>query len=444
MAKGELRRPKWDLIMVVVGWFGGWERIVMSEVVLHIGSAVVGHHVEKDGFAETDAILIDDGREVEIGAVVADGDGGVAQITGCLVTAVVITECVVGADPAGAFQEEEFVAERVFGEVADAGEVEAEAVDGFHAEGGMHALVIGVFQPAGELGVELLEGTDVAEVADEELVAHGAEEALDFSFGRAVSHRSVDEHGADARADEGELLGNVVGAVVHIHGFGQAAFVEGGLEAVDEVGCVVGVIEGTVRDDTRGVVDKADEEGFLRFGVEAGFQMGPVQGVALPHVVGVCLGEGEAGFGAGVTDGFEQIEAVDDAAEGIGRYLRALEQALLDAGAIHFGNVVVFAMEGGQDLLNGFEQALGRDLAGEAFVGSFGGVGDAVFAVVIPPGLDGSPGEADGMAVFVLEGHGADGLIAGEHGFALGVFECSEHSHSEVIADAFHVAAQSG
>ena len=73
-----------------------------------------------------------------------------------------------------------------------------------------------------------------------------------------------------------------------------------------------------------------------------------------------------------------------------------------------------------------------------------GECGDAVFAVEIPPGLDGPPGEADGLAVLVLEGHGGDCLVAGEHGLARGVFECSEHPHFEIIADAFHVAAQGG
>lgn len=168
-----------------------------------IGSAVVGDHVEEGGFAETQAVLIDDGREVEVGAVVADGDGGVAQVARGFVATGVVAEGVVGTDFAGAFEQEEFVAEGVVGEVADAGEIEAEAVDGLHAEGGVEALVIGVFEPAGELGVELLEAADVAEVADEELVANGAEEAFDFAFGGTVAHGGVDEHGADALADEG-------------------------------------------------------------------------------------------------------------------------------------------------------------------------------------------------------------------------------------------------
>ena len=65
-------------------------------------------------------------------------------------------------------------------------------VDGFRAQRGVYALVIGIFLPAGELVVELLKGADLVEIPDEELVTHSAEESFDFSFGRAVAHGSVD------------------------------------------------------------------------------------------------------------------------------------------------------------------------------------------------------------------------------------------------------------
>ncbi len=78
----------------------------------------------------------------------------------------------------------------------------------------MDAVVIGGFEPFNEGGVE------------------------------AVAHGGVDEDGAEADADGGEFLGGVVGAVVHIDGLGHAAFVEGGLEGVDEAGGVVGRVKG--------------------------------------------------------------------------------------------------------------------------------------------------------------------------------------------------------
>jgi hypothetical protein len=61
-----------------------------------------------------------------------------------------------------------------------------------------------------------------------------------------------------------------------------------------------------------------------------------------------------------------------------------------------------------------------------------------VVAIPPPPGLDGAPGELARDAVFVGEGHLADGFVAGFEGRAFGVFECAEDAHFEVIGDAFH------
>ena len=59
----------------------------------------------------------------------------------------------------------------------------------------------------------------------------------------------MDEDGAKAIADLGEFFGGVVGAVVGVDGFGDAAFVEGVLEAFDEVFGVVGFEELAMGDD---------------------------------------------------------------------------------------------------------------------------------------------------------------------------------------------------
>jgi hypothetical protein len=53
-------------------------------------------------------------------------------------------EGVVDADFAGVLKHEEFGGKRVAGEVADAVQIEAEAVDGFHAKSGVVAVVIGL------------------------------------------------------------------------------------------------------------------------------------------------------------------------------------------------------------------------------------------------------------------------------------------------------------
>ncbi len=116
-----------------------WLEVVLVEV----GVTVVGDEVELGGFTKALAALVDDGREAESGAVVADGDGGVAEVAGGFEADVGVAEGVVGADFAGAFEEEEFAVVGVGCDTADEVEVEAEAVDGFHAECGVFASVVG-------------------------------------------------------------------------------------------------------------------------------------------------------------------------------------------------------------------------------------------------------------------------------------------------------------
>ncbi len=181
----------------------------------------------------------------------------------------------------------------------------------------MYAAVIGVLDPAGELVVELLQALDVAEIADEELVPHGAEEAFDFAFGGTVPDRRVDQHGAEAGANDAELLGAIVRTVVHIDRLGQAALVEGGLEAVDEVGSVIRGVKGAMGDHTRSVVNEADEVGLDGWLPESVGEVGTVQGVALPEVVGMGFGKGQPRLGAAVVGGFEQVEAHNVPAKGV-------------------------------------------------------------------------------------------------------------------------------
>jgi hypothetical protein len=62
----------------------GWGVVLLGDMFskLDPGPAVVGDGVEEGGLAEAFAILIDDGREADALAPVADGDGGVAQVAG--------------------------------------------------------------------------------------------------------------------------------------------------------------------------------------------------------------------------------------------------------------------------------------------------------------------------------------------------------------------------
>ena len=95
--------------------------------------------------------------------------------------------------------------------------------------------VIGAFDPLAEVVIELSKGMDGAQIAHEELLTDGAKEAFDFTLGGTVADGGVDENSAEADANLSELGGGVVGAVIDVNGFRHAAFVECGLEAVDEI-----------------------------------------------------------------------------------------------------------------------------------------------------------------------------------------------------------------
>ena len=176
-------------------------------------------------------VVDDDGGGVEAAAVVAELDLLVAQVDGGFVASAGEAEGVVFFDLPVGLGEEEFVV--VFGrrQEADAGQVDAEAVDGLHADGVVRHGVVVVFDPVGELAVEGFEGGEV-ELFDEELVADAAEEAFDFALGGGVADGGMAQDAADAGADEGDLLGAVDRAVVDEQLLGDAAFVEGGADGL--------------------------------------------------------------------------------------------------------------------------------------------------------------------------------------------------------------------
>ena len=89
--------------------------------------------------------------------------------------------------------------------------------------------------------------------------------------------------------------------------------------------------------DAAGVVEKGDEFGL---GVSVrGADVGPDEGVGLPHLVRMRLGEREAtlGFVRGLWR--EEPVRLHDTAEGVGGDLGALEQPVLDADAVEGGDV---------------------------------------------------------------------------------------------------------
>ena len=183
--------------------------------------------------------------------------------------------------------------------------------------------------------------------------------------------------------------------------------------------------------DAGGVVDEAYQVGLAWFGIDV--QVGAVQGVGLPHVVGMGFGECQAGFfdralGQSV-DVVEQPECVDVTAKGVGGDSVATQMALLDAGAVNGFDVDGFAVERGHDFLDGFQQLFGTDFAGAAFVGSLGRLGDAVVPIPLPPGLDGAVGELVGVAVFIGEDQFTDGFVALLEGVAIGILQSAEDFH---------------
>ena len=213
------------------------------------------------------ALVVDDDGGGSVGgvtavAVVAELDFLVAQVDGGFVASARKLKVLSFLTFRVGLGVEEFVV--VFGgrQEADARQVDAEAVDGLHADGVVWAGVVVVFDPVGELAVEGFERGEV-ELADEELIADASEEAFDLSLGGGVADGGVAQDAADAGADEGDLLGAVDGAVVDEQLFGDAAFVEGGADGVDEGVDVFVEEELAVAEDAAGVVDEGDELGLL-------------------------------------------------------------------------------------------------------------------------------------------------------------------------------------
>ena len=91
-------------------------------------------------------------------------------------------------------------------------------------EAAMGGVVILALDPRPEAAVQRLEavgelGIEVGEPAG----AKGSEPALDLSLSRGMMRSCVDEGDAELGADQGELAGAVVGAVVDIEALGDAA-----------------------------------------------------------------------------------------------------------------------------------------------------------------------------------------------------------------------------
>ena len=268
----------------------------------------------------------------------------------------------------------------------------------------MVAVVVFLLDPGNELTVENFQVGKI-ELPDEKTFPDGSEKSLNFSFCRSVSHRCVAEDAADSGADEGDFLGGIDGAIVHIQTFGHASLVEGRPQSLDKGVDVFLEKELSVAQDARGIVNECNEFGLN--GVGADLQVGTKQGVGLPHFIGVLLGKGQPMLVGDLRIRFEHFKLGNDAAEGIGGDFLPTKQSALDADAVNFAQAMGFSPEKGESLFEGIQHLFWNHLAGGALVGT-GFIlhsGDSLALVAVEPCGDGSPGEVTRDAILVGEWH---------------------------------------
>lgn len=395
------------------------------------GFAVVGDWVEGFGFAHTIGFVEDDDAFFGTIALETDLDGSVGQMAWSFPANGFEGEGVVGADMAVFFDEEHLVIGLVGREITDTGAIQGKTVQRCHLEDGMFLGVVLFLDPVSELAVESVERTQI-ERAGKELITNGSEEALDFTFGGTVSHRGVMEETANACADLNDFLRGIDGAVVDVKGLRNAAFIESRAQGFDESVDVFVEEELTVTTDAAGIVNESNESGLGRGSVVADIRA--KECVGLPHFVGVSFGEGEADFARSLGVVLEHFVLLDESAEGVGSDLCACEQTFLDRKAVKQSGGGVFAVSFGKDFAESVVNFLKVDLAGFALVGA-GPVfddGNAVFLKTRIPSLNGAPSELAGVAVFIGEGHLADGLDSGSDGMAWSHVNGTEHTHFEI------------
>lgn len=157
-----------------------------------MGLTVVGNSIEGRCGAETLAFEVDNGLgAVADKAAVSEGDGFPSEVARGFVANSFELESVVSTDLAASFQEEEFLVELGVLEVANTAEIEAETINGAHAQGRVFTGVVDVLDPASEVIIEFPEGGDVLQVLIEILVTNCAKKSFYFSLRSSVTHGCV-------------------------------------------------------------------------------------------------------------------------------------------------------------------------------------------------------------------------------------------------------------
>lgn len=149
------------------------------------GLSVIGNEVDGASLAHALALEVHDGA-VEFQAIEADLDFAISEVAGCLEAGVLKGEGVVGEDGAVLLDEEQLVVDLAWRQEADAIEIEAEAVDGLHAEGAVLMLMILILEPRSEGAIERFAAGQV-EVARQEAHSNGTKESFDLPLRSPVA-----------------------------------------------------------------------------------------------------------------------------------------------------------------------------------------------------------------------------------------------------------------
>lgn len=159
---------------------------------LSLGFAVVGDGIQSFGFAHAMTLVKDDDSLGGCLALETNLDGTIGQMPRRFKAGAFEGEGIVSPDMAIFLHKEEFVVDLIGRQELDLRPIQSKAVQRRHLQGAVCLGVVVFLDPMSELLVKRLKRTQV-QLADQELVAHGAKEAFDLAFGGPVTKGSVME-----------------------------------------------------------------------------------------------------------------------------------------------------------------------------------------------------------------------------------------------------------
>ena len=126
--------------------------------------------------------------------------------------------------------------------------IQSKTVQRGHFQDGMFLGVILFLGPLGELAVERFQRSQI-QGAGQKLLAHTAKKALDFSLGGSIPDGRVMQEAANPGANLDDFLGTINGAVIDIERLGDASFIEGSLQGLNESVDILGRAGRVVRSE---------------------------------------------------------------------------------------------------------------------------------------------------------------------------------------------------